>query len=418
MLGLRVLICLCLLSSTAVTYAQSTSPWKKIGEPTSGEKVAPSPGEGYMTVSVRGAAAYQNSNFWTNFVERNRQAVLTANLTATIANIPVTQTVTGSPVQLQKNRSMIDLGFAGTIVDHLPTTFSGMNVNLQINKTAQDGLQGLITQVSQLSTGTPPVLAISSQTMQITSFAKNVADFLFKANLLVIKAQTRNPFPTAGALDPGVYVCFAGDQETDYSQYLQNAQQLKWDGAQLTFSGRPVDNVSFFVIEITYQSTFFSKPLDALNFGASKPWVTLYLTAQNEIPEINSAADAAAKENDIQSHLYDARALLTQDYSFTNDERDAIDQAVHDKLNADLQKRLNDLGINTAAGNNPRANTPPVINNPPASNPAVASNAPVQPSQPGIRPVLDVIDPALVQNHAQIIQKLGTGTVMLPTTGP
>ena len=137
-----------------------------------------------MTVVVRSATVYQNSDWWTAFVERNRQAVLTANLSATINNVPVTQTVTGTAIALKNNKSLVDLGFSGVIVDSLPTTFSGMNVNLQINKTAQDGLQTLINQVSSLSTAQPPVLAISAQTMQITSFAKNVADFLFKANLL------------------------------------------------------------------------------------------------------------------------------------------------------------------------------------------------------------------------------------------
>lgn len=138
---------------------------------------------------------YQNSNWWTSWIENHRQGVVTANLNATIAGVPVAQTITGNPIELHKNNSMVDLGFAGTVVDHLPNTFSGMNMTLQINKTSQDGLQGLITQVSQMSTGTPPVLALSPETLALTSLAKSLADFLFRANLLVKKASTQNAFP-------------------------------------------------------------------------------------------------------------------------------------------------------------------------------------------------------------------------------
>jgi hypothetical protein len=380
--------------------AQSTSPWMKIGAPTGGLTVAPSAGEGYMTVAVKAASVYQNSNWWTSFVETHRQAVLTANLNATIANVPVSQTVTGNAVELRHNNSMVDLGFAGAIVDHLPTTFSGMTVTLQINKTAQDGLQSLISQVNQLSTAQPPVLAISGQTLQITSLAKNVADFLFHANLLQMKAQTRNPFPIAGALDPGIYVCFAGDQQNDYQQYLIKPEKLAWNGAVLSFDGNPVNKVSYFIIEIDYDGSFFAKPLDALNFGASKPWVTLYLTAQNEIPVINSCAQAATAQNDIQSHLSDARTLLTQDFGFTNDERDAISDAVFAKLNTAFKARLS--AIDPSAACTPAA--------------PAASASPTASTTLPIRPTIQFPDPALRASHSSLVQELGVGQTMTPTS--
>ena len=392
--------------------------WLKIGPPTAGQVTAPALGEGYMTVTVRAATAYQRSNFWTNLIERNRQAVLTGNLSASIANVPVSQTVTGKAITLQRNNSMVDLGYSGVLVDHLPTTFSGMNVNLQINKTAQDGLQALINQVSALSTSQPPVLTISPATLQITSLAKSVADFLFNAKLLVNLAQTQNPFPSSGALDPGIYVCFAADQASDYGQYLSRPDQLRWNGAQLSFSGQPVSGITFFIIEVDYQSRFFTHPLDALSFGASKPWVTLYLTAENEIPGINTAAQASAAQNDIQSHLSDARTLLFQDYAFINDERDEIAQAVYVKLNTEFQQRLKDIGVSL---NSPPSNTTTTQ----PANAQVAANTPgatpplvTTPTQPPIRPNLDIQDPAMIEQHMQIIQNFGAGKVMLPTAQP
>jgi hypothetical protein len=401
--------------SSCPVFPQSTSPWMKIAAPSIGLAAAPSPGEGYMTVSVKAASAYQNSNWWTSFVERNRQAVLTASLSATIANVPVSQTVTGNAIALNRNNSMVDLGFSGTVVDHLPTTFSGMVLTIQINKTAQDGLQNLISQVNQLSTAQPPVLAISAQTMQITSLAKNVADFLFNARLLVTKAQTRNPFPIAGALDPEIYVCFAGDQQTDYQQYLADPSKLSWNGAVLTFQGQPVNSVSYFIVEVDYQTSYFAKPLDSLNFGASKPWVTLYLTAQNEIPGINSCAQAATAQNEIQSHLSDARTLLTQDYGFTNDERDAISNAVYTKLNEALKARL--TAIDPAACNQPLVAGPSVPLGPGAvPGPAVAAGNTVAPGVANpIRPNILVPDLASEASHEKMVQSLGIGRTMTPS---
>jgi hypothetical protein len=368
-----------------------------------------------MTVSIKAASAYQNSNFWTHFVERNHQAVLTANLNATIANVPVAQTVTGTAIALAKNKSMVDLGFAGLVVDHLPTTFSGMVLTLQINKTAQDGLQNLISQVNQLSLAQPPVLSISAQNLQITSLAKNVADFLFNAHLIANKLQTRNPFPNAGALDPGIYVCFAGDSQNDYQSYLQQPAKLAWNGAVLFFDALSVNKVSYFIVEIDYEDSYFADPLSVLNFGASKPWVTLYLTAQNEIPGINTCDQAPKAQNDIQSHLSDARTLLTQDYSFTNTERDAIANAVYDKLNSAFKVRLQAIdpsGCNAASsGAKATPSGPPVD----ASPTAVPAGAPQGTPAGPIRPNLIPPDAAIQLDHNNIIQNLGLGKVMMPT---
>lgn len=405
----RVILSLAVFTMISlVASAQSTSPWVKIAAPTSGLTTAPPPGEGYMTVTVKAAAAYQDSNWWTSLVEKNRQAVLTANLSATIANVPVTQTVTGNAIALNRNRSMVDLGFAGMIVDHLPTTFSGMVITLKINKTAQDGLQDLISQISSLSTAQPPVLAISAGTMQITSLAKSVADFLFKSNLLVTKAQTRNPFPAAGALDPGIYVCFAGDQQSDYQGYLTDPTKLAWNGAVLTHEGQPIDRISYFVIEVDYETNYFAEPLDALNYGASKPWATLYLTAQNEIPDINSCAQAGSAQNDIQSHLSDARTLLTQDYGFTEAEKKAIAKAAWTDVNDAVNARLKEIDP-TYGCRPPQA----VVAQAGGAAQAIGGAA-VLPANP-VRPNLQVAPLALQQLHEDIVRGFGPGSRMMPT---
>jgi hypothetical protein len=306
------------------------------------------------------------------------------------------------------------------VVDHLPTTFSGMTLTVQINKTAQDGLQGLISQVNQLSTSQPPVLAISAQTMQISSLAKNVADFLFHASLLQMKLQTRNPFPSAGALDPGIYVCFAGDTQQDYQQYLQQPTKLSWNGAVLTFNGTAVNGVSYFIIEVDYETSYFAQPLDALNYGASKPWVALYLVAQNEIPNINTCGQAATAQNDIQSHLGDARTLLTQDYGFTDSERDAIADAVYNKLNTAFNSRLAAIDPSSCkpsavAQANPQPGPGAAPQVAPAPQPAPAA----QPPRINLlAPDLAAPDANAQALHDNMMRNLGVGQVMQPTANP
>jgi hypothetical protein len=405
MTRVRLGFLLLLAFSTPVANAQSTSPWQRIGDASFGNATAATPGSGYLTVIVRAASIYQNSNWWTGWIENHRQGVVTANLTATIAGVPVAQTITGNPIELRKNNSMVDLGFAGAVVDHLPNTFAGMNMTLQINKTSQDGLQGLLTQVSQLSTGTPPVLALSPETMALTSLGKSFADFLFKANLLVKKASTQNAFPGGGLLPPGIYVSFAGDTSSDYNPYLIDWQNLRWSGAVLTYKRQTVDRVGFFVIEVAYQNNYFADPQDVLS-STTVPWVQLYEVAEGEIPSINNTAQAVTVLNDVQSHLSAARTLLIKDPTLVKKEKDAIHTSEAGKINTLYQERLVALGLAqpTAMAGNPVPTIPRLQLTPKGE------------AEPGLRTVLKTVDPAEDALHVESLKKLGMGTRMKPTS--
>jgi len=345
----RTVLCVLLLSPLVVA-AQSTSPWKRIGDPSFGDTSTPSPGSAYMTLFIRAATVYQNSNWWTNFVEKNRQSVLTINLDGTVAGIHVSKTITGNPVTLKHNDSMVDLGYSGIVVDHLPTTFSAMTFNLKINKTAQDGLANLMTMVANLSQAQPAAISISQQSLGLMSLSKSLADYLFNKNLLETKMNSQSPIPSTGLLAPGVYVCLSGDSLGGYQSYFaQGSPALKWDGTTLTFGAAPVQHISYFVIEVGYQKTFFAQPLDALSFGAEKPWAALYLLAKSEVPKINTSAEAQKIHDDIQTHLSDARTLLNTDADFVQAERDGIDSAVYGQIQSSYSARLHALGILTSA---------------------------------------------------------------------
>ena len=383
------------MSFVAGAFGQSVSPWFRVEDTSLGDVSNPTPGSAYMSVWVRAASVYQDSNWWTNFVEKNRQAVLTINLNGTVAGTNISTTKTGNPISLQKNKSMVDMGYSGILVDYLPTTFSGMNVDLQINKTAKDGLQDLMTAVAQLSTAQPPVLSISSQAIGIANLGKSVADFLFHANLLVKFVDTQNAIPSNGLLAPGLYVCLAGDQQTDYQRYLDS--KLKWNGAVLSYDGQPVTRISYFIIEVAYKHRFFADSLNSLSYAATRSWASLFLLAQREVPQINNAAEATKTQDDIQSHLNDARALLDSDPDFISDEKDDIANAVYKKLNDAYHARLVQIGVAALAPQPAQ----------PAQNGTIATDNPITVTVPnGPRNNLMVIDTQELKSHGEMLNNI------------
>ncbi|HXM51084.1 MAG TPA: hypothetical protein VN956_24780 [Pyrinomonadaceae bacterium] len=320
-----------------------------------------------MTVYVRAATAYQMSNWWTKLVEKNRQSVLTVKLDGTVAGTHFSQTKLGDPIELRKNDSMVDLGHSEIVVERLPTTFSGMTFNLEIDKTAKDGLNDLITIAADMSKAQPPTLSITQQQLGIITLSKSLADYLFSKRLLVKKLSTQSPIPSTGLLRPGVYVCLAGDTNADYAKYLAPGNPgLQWDGAQLTYNNGRVQKVSYFIVEVAYQKRFFAKPLDALSYGGVKPWASLYLLAEAEVPNINSAAEAKKIHDEIQSHLSDARSLLNADYDFIAAEKTDIANAVHDELQKNYTARLRVVGADSSEHGQPtKSQTPHSLTMPP-----------------------------------------------------
>lgn len=335
---------------------QSTSPWKRVANATFGDETNPAPGADYMSVYVRTASVYQNSNWWTNFIEKNRQAIITVNVEGDFAGRHIAQTKVGRPVELRRNNALADLGYSGVVVEALPLTFSNMSLTISINKSAKDGLADLLSAVSQLSQAQPPVLSISQQTMGIASLSKTLADYLFHANLIVQKLSTQSPLPIVGVLDPGIYVCFAGDSTADYQQYLLPGNPgLRWDGTVLTFNNAPINKISYFVVEVGYSKRFFHSPHDSLSFGGTRPWAALFQVAEAEIPRINNADDAKRIHDDVQSHLDDANTLLNADPDFTADEKKGIYTAIYQETDSAYKDRLVALRLATPQPAEPAA---------------------------------------------------------------
>ena len=362
-------------------YGQSTSSWIPIqGEPLqTSSSIRPTKGSTYVSVLFRGASVYQQSNWWTSFVEKKRQAVLSISVDGNIRGIHVQDTRASSPIELRKNRTNVDFGYSDVpIFQKLPTTFDSISVTVAISKTAEDGLQSLMTGLADISKGTPG-LKVSDQSFGVVSGVKMLADYLFNKQLLVPKINS--PSAISSDLRPaGLYVILAGDSQSDYDQYLTSPpgrQGLRWENGRLTWNDQTVRGISYFVVEINYSQRVFADPLDALSYGTLRPWSALYQLTRREIYGINKTDDTKSVIDTIRSHLSAARTFLDSDPDYVQAERDAIDNAVRNKVQEELEARLAKLGP---------VHVEPASQSTTPSQPSEAVPGPAEPPDSGIRP--------------------------------
>lgn len=340
------LVTLFLTCGAAAATGQSTSTWIRVADPNiSGPNVSRTSvlGATYVWAVIRGAAVYQNSNWWTQFVERNRQAVVEISIEGQLFNTRISDTRTSRPIELRRNDSIVDFGYSAIVVQALPTTFQSLQLGIGMTKSSQDGLGTLLTSLGELSAATP-ALSVSQASLGVVTATKAVADFLFQKRLVEKRAYSTFPLVGSGpTLDAGVYAILAGDSQQDYAGYLQapaNGNGLHWNGSVLTWDGRPVQRVSYFVVEISYTTRIFSDPTHVLTFGGTKPWSALYQVARRKVGLINNSADALKISEEIRSHLAAAQTLLDGDIEYVQPERDAIHTAIKALTQKEFDQRL------------------------------------------------------------------------------
>lgn len=332
------------LTITSNVTAQSTSGWIRISDATIGDPgvTTASPNSAYVTAVFQGASVYQDSKWWTRLVEAKRQAVLSIAVSGKIAGTQVQDTRVSGPIDLRPNKGQISFGYSNIpILQNIPTTFSSISLTVTLNKSAQDGLSQLLNTLADISKSTPG-LQVSQQTLGMVSATRTIADYLFKKDLLVPKMNSPSALSSSFGR-PGIYVVLAGDSEADYNRYLSaipGHSGLLWKNT-LTYDGSAVTGISYFVVEIGYTTRIFAKPIDALSYGALKPWTAL---TRREIAGISKSGDSD-RVADMRSHLMDAKTLLDQDPDYIQSEKDSIDDAVHDMVIQELTARLKKLKI-------------------------------------------------------------------------
>jgi len=335
-----------LLANTFV-YAQATSNWILVSDSEtpahSPTPVTPTLGGSYVTVEFLGGEIYQRSNWWTNLVERNRVGVIDVKIAGRVNNRDYEDIRASPPIELRRNDSQATIGWRQIVVRRLPTVYQNLRMNVRFSKSSKDGLQDLLTTLTAISNQTPS-LQVSQSAMGIVSGSKAVVDFLFNQRLLVNRLESTMDFPDSGlSLRPGTYVVLAADDNSGFNQYLTtpaSGRGLSYNDttSQLSWDGRPLSKVSFFVVRVKYDNQVFAQPLDSLSFSSTKPWASLYQIAQGKINTITAVDQSQRMGNEITNHLANGNSLLDNDPDYIQSEKNRIKDAVL----ADTQRKLND----------------------------------------------------------------------------
>lgn len=335
-----------LMSVSLRVRAQSTSPWIKITDDSpaalpAGALMNPSVGDAYITVQFVDAGVFQKSNWWTNLVEKNRVATANTALSGTINGRSIDDARASKPIELRKNNSLVGFGFAQFIIERFPTTYSKLELRVNIAKSSQDGLADLLSALGDISSGTPS-LQVSQSAMGIVNGSKALADFLFKKDLIKAHAQSVMQFPASGnSLPAGLYVSLAGDSAADYAAITNNPQNLHWNGAALKWNGAGIESMklSYYVVRVRYDRRVFADPLASLSLSPSKPWAALYQIANGKVSLIVPGTDLQALRVEVIHHLINANTLLDADPDYIQVEKDEVKTAVLAKINGLLIER-------------------------------------------------------------------------------
>jgi hypothetical protein len=338
-------IAILLMSVSLRVRAQSTSPWIKITDDSpaalpAGSLMNPSVGDAYLTVQFVDAGVFQKSNWWTNLVEKNRVGTANTALSGTINGRNVDDARASKPIELRKNNSLVGFGFAPIVIEMFPTTYSKLELRVNIAKSSQDGLADLLSALADISNSTPS-LQVSQSTMGIVNGSKALADFLFKKQLIKTHAQSVMQFPATGnSLPAGLYVSLAGDSAADYAPITDNPANLHWNGAALKFNGAGLESMklSYYIVRVRYDRRVFTDPLASLSLS-SKPWVALYLVANGKVSLIVPGTDLQALRVEVIHNLINANTLLDADPDYIQAEKDELKDAVLAKINALLNQK-------------------------------------------------------------------------------
>lgn len=350
----RFSICVTLLIflTPLLVEAQSTSPWLRVtdesgGALPTGSLENPTLGDAYLTVDFVSARVYQKSNWWTNLVEKNRSGIVDTNLSGVVNGTNVSDVRASKPIELRKNDSLVDFGFAPIVVVRFPTTYSKLELRVNIAKSSKDGLAELLDALGDISASTPS-LQVSQATLGIVSGTKLLADFLFNKSLLKAHAHSVIDFPASGnSLPAGLYVSLAGDSATDYGSIVNNSpevikQKLRWNGASLRWDGQEIRKLTYYVVRVRYSQRVFADPLAFLSLSPSKPSAALYQIANGKVSLIAPGTDMERLKVEVINHLINANTLLDNDPDYIQKEKDEIKARILEKINSLLMQKRPD----------------------------------------------------------------------------
>jgi hypothetical protein len=354
----RYLVLVTLVSLSSTAFAQSTSPWIRMQEGANAPPIVgprePQLGASYLIAEFWAARIYQNSNWWTNLVEGDRQGLLDISLEGRLANVAFKDARAAPPIAIRRNNTNLDISFRKTIAERLPTTYQQLTVTVHVSKAAKDSVNELLNTVAEISNVAPNV-AVSKSALGAASAGKMLLDYLFQKQLLEPKLTSTLEFPADGAsLPAGYYVAFAADQANQYGHYINAARrnELIWDGLQVSIKDTPADRVTYFVMRVSYADKIFPNFSAAL--GMDKPWAALYKEARRKVDELGATADGQRITGEARAHLMNARRLLDVDPDLIQAERDRLHEQIRKSIEDGLNEKLDRLKQGGGAGGSGR----------------------------------------------------------------
>jgi hypothetical protein len=306
-------------------FAISTSGWVRIPAANTDVVTAPLNSEetndAYVTAELLNSTIYTNDNFWTSVVQGTQSAHLVASATREGKTVGL---AISKKVEV-KNKVPVEFGQEKVFFQLLPVEDVGtVTVTLTQLKTADDGVNEAVEKLK------PALVAVSPSSDAIFSvlgIAKTALDALFMKDLNTNRLDSEKDLTTR--LTPGVYVVFASEKKSDYESYKSASDKLYWKNASLTFDGKPVEKLSYYVVSVGMRTARFPSIKAAL--ASSANWSPAYQSVERYIgrvgyglSDVSSAVLAetfkgAAEQ--VVNMLKLAGDLLAKDQSLTGYDR-------------------------------------------------------------------------------------------------
>ena len=308
----------------------------------------------YVSLEITKLRVAKSDGWVKRLFNGNRRAFPVATLTGRNLNQPIAVSKVGTAKVLLKELSQVDLAVTWQILERVPWTIEGAELNLRIGYSADSNIDAIVKAFSEITASIPDYTIQTSVAVGL-AIASNVDQLLFGSERTTDLLNSRRDLPlSGGTLCEGYYAIFGADDATVYNKYENG--DLAWNerSQDLQFNGTEPSDVSYAVVRVAVQDRYYSDKSDALNDNR-KVWSQKYREAQSELAQlvwVSSEEEVESITKRVRDKIFEGRAFLDADLTLVQDERREIHtyvvEDVQPKLNA-VRKRIAGDGEITAA---------------------------------------------------------------------
>jgi hypothetical protein len=330
------------LAGGETAFSQSTTPWILIGAP--GENSIQR-NSSYVSVTYLHSRINPKANWWTRLIATQKTAVVIAETSADYGtgNGTYADKRSSPPRELKHFDKPIDIAWKQPLAVNLPATFRSLRTTVTIGTVAKDGAAELLKTANELSSKIPnPTPA--QNIIGVVSSVKTLIDFLVGNQLTKNQVACDSELLTVASTSfpSGNYVVFAGDTADQYAKYTTEKKKLAWDGSVLSFDGTPIEDVSYFVINVDYVPQIFKEKTKDVLSNNHSAWAALYTTGFELIDKIDTKNVEDVKK-EMQATFQSAHKVLNLDSDYIMTEKDEIHRSLVQIASANIKKRLDSL---------------------------------------------------------------------------